>query len=646
MEYIKGYGCDFKVYRKTKSKNIISISLWKKNLGYVLNLSTGILWWINNMDLLFPNWNLRLYIDESITKLIKTDEKKQISDINLWNEILEQIKKKPNIELWIYQCPWGFEDSKCELKCFHATTFGSIVRYHPLEDSYVEYAVMFNLELLASQNLVNKVFNWLNSKKVFLIFTIYMTNYTCAGYPEVCNMLGLSQNERTLLAGLFGIDCIQYKKLVPIQHQITYKNIYNMMLGIDAKYKTSDKFRYGIDEVIITKLLKKYITDKMNTYYINVYWSASDIQYMFPENEQKYYGVLLTNNYNQNNNYNNIINNNQELSKNIQININNKIKYVFPITKIYEEMNDLLNFDHIQEIKSYIHSKSEIIMDLFENYYINFNKLYINSYNVTDLLNSKFINDGLCDMNEYKLVLQKKINIFKKIIDKYFLQNDVKYTNDEDEEMEITLSQLSDDETNVEKINEKIKMLEMTIVNINEYIKTITNMIQINTNKIMIMEKHFIDIIGKKFNYELPVIKELFKICVWLKFQEINIDDKLNYILQKNQIIDEYNHKHIYNISTYNINLNKNMLTNIQNINNIESEELIFLFRLYIILRKSICWMTDLPGFTFKTKTGVLSDLQKQQYEAVIFNSQKGGVDYYSKYLKYKTKYLQICRNN
>jgi hypothetical protein len=120
FERITDINCEFNVYRKRKVKNIISISLWKGSQGYIYNLSTSILWWARNTKNLFPNWNVRFYIDYSIY------QKKFKDDVD-WDEIIQQVKKHNNVELWLTFCSWGHDTKdKCE-KC-HIKTFMSLMR--------------------------------------------------------------------------------------------------------------------------------------------------------------------------------------------------------------------------------------------------------------------------------------------------------------------------------------------------------------------------------------------------------------------------------------------------------------------------------------------------------------------------------------
>ena len=132
MEIIKTLGCEFRVYRKTKNEKVISISLWKARPGYIFNLSNSLLWWARNGIELFPDWNIRFYMDDSVLlTYIKNDVD--------WENIIEQLKLHENIELWFFTCPWA-KDEKSSKK--HKGTFGSIIRFHALIDPEVKITVI------------------------------------------------------------------------------------------------------------------------------------------------------------------------------------------------------------------------------------------------------------------------------------------------------------------------------------------------------------------------------------------------------------------------------------------------------------------------------------------------------------------------
>lgn len=67
-EHIESFGCAFDVFRKSKRDKIISLSIWKSNLGYVFNLSTSLSEWKKIYINYYKDfgWNVRLYIDKSI----------------------------------------------------------------------------------------------------------------------------------------------------------------------------------------------------------------------------------------------------------------------------------------------------------------------------------------------------------------------------------------------------------------------------------------------------------------------------------------------------------------------------------------------------------------------------------------------------
>ena len=195
-ETIRDISCEFKVFRKRTSDHVISIAIWKKSIGYVLNLSTSILWWIQNMEVFFPNWNVRFYIDSSITtRKLKGDE-------TPWNDIISNMKKHDNVEIWLGYCPWGEDHNNTDCNKCHINTFNSLLRFHATVDKSVKIAVMKNVELLTSPKDARLIHDWVNNtdkKYYFICDPNYICKYTQEHPSELCIKSGL-QDEIMILA--------------------------------------------------------------------------------------------------------------------------------------------------------------------------------------------------------------------------------------------------------------------------------------------------------------------------------------------------------------------------------------------------------------------------------------------------------------
>lgn len=229
--------CNFKIVRKTIKQKVISMSLWKGNIKYIFNLSNTLLWWGRNSKKLFPDWNIRLYIDNNITKpLESTKDRKQDID---WFKLFEKLKEYENIELWFYNCPWGQKSGMGK----HINTFGSLVRFHAFQDKHVNVVLCKNIELLSSKKDAEIINNWVQSdKKYFTLYNI-QTGYDCDySNSKMCESVGLT--DTNMILATFGI-----KK--------NHIDIFDKIHEIRNKFfKELKDFPYGIDEIVLTKIYK------------------------------------------------------------------------------------------------------------------------------------------------------------------------------------------------------------------------------------------------------------------------------------------------------------------------------------------------------------------------------------------------------
>ena len=248
---VKDIDCSFRVFRKRATKNVITISLWKGNIGYVFNLSNTILWWGRNMETLYPGWNVRFYIDGSIFRSMK-------EDID-WHMVIDQLKKRRNVEVWLYFCEWGHHDQESSCKRCHTGTFGSLLRFHAFEDPTVNIAVSRNVEMLSSPKLARIVHHWANLpvKQYHIIYNIE-DGYSCGyGNPTMC--ADLQMTNTNVVVAWFG-----FKKTRNLPNP--YPNLFSQIRRlINVHYQTLGKFPYGIDEIVLTRFFKP-LMNHSNTY--------------------------------------------------------------------------------------------------------------------------------------------------------------------------------------------------------------------------------------------------------------------------------------------------------------------------------------------------------------------------------------------
>lgn len=230
-------GCSFEIFRHRKRDKIIAISVWKSSSNYVFNLSNTIVQWGTLADKLYPDWNVRFYIDNSIFNNIEND----IVVVD-WNDILNQLKKHKNIEIYKYFCDWGYDEEKKG----HKGTFGSLVRFHVLTDTEVSVSIIKNVELLSTPKDARLVHHFVQSDKKYL--TYFDPNYVCDyGKSPMCEIV--KKYNYGMILATFGM-----KGECPV------KNLFHKIHKLIFKYPELNKFKYGVDEIILTYFIKPKMT--------------------------------------------------------------------------------------------------------------------------------------------------------------------------------------------------------------------------------------------------------------------------------------------------------------------------------------------------------------------------------------------------
>jgi hypothetical protein len=265
-------GCEFKILRNTTNPKVLSMSLWKSNVKYIFNLSNTLIWWGDNGQRLFPDWNIRIYIDYNIRKPLETIEDRT-EDID-WDMIIQTMKTYNNIELWFYNCKWGQDKNEKHIK-----TFGSLVRFHAFQDPSVEYAVCKNIELLSSVKDARIINEWAISGKKYLTYYDIQKGYNCDyGNIAMCKALGL-ENTNMVLA-TFGMDC---------KRNIHRNDLFDKMMTMrNMNFKVLEKFPYGIEEIFLTKLYKQDMNQN-NTFIVPRSVLTELIGYFL---DNKYFSVI------------------------------------------------------------------------------------------------------------------------------------------------------------------------------------------------------------------------------------------------------------------------------------------------------------------------------------------------------------------
>lgn len=193
------------------------------------------------------------------------DKQMNFIDSYNWREVMQQLIKHKEVELWFYQCQWGYQTTQVMDPVLdrHLNTFGSLVRFHPFDDNDVDIVLVRNIESLTSHIDRKVVDRWIDSGKTFCIYAF--PEYVCLKhdvpiYNSTCQGL---DNEIMILA------TINYNKTGKnnrFENCIIYDNIIKHIRSSSNTYVKT--FAYGIDEVILTKCVKPYLLNNPDDFEI------------------------------------------------------------------------------------------------------------------------------------------------------------------------------------------------------------------------------------------------------------------------------------------------------------------------------------------------------------------------------------------
>lgn len=257
----KMINCNFIVFRDedlvkslTSSKKyiVMSGSIFKKRGSYIFNLSSSIIWWWVYGQKIYPSYNIRIYIDaDSIVKALPEEEQKY--DIE-WNDIFDRIKKEPrNIELWFFRdCTWGSD------KPNDRHSYGTILRFHPIEDTTVDISICRNIEWLGSPEDNRVLNNWINDQDSDFLYITESNNYKFRHqHPKqdriicrydtsdgqtICDKFDFDPDQHMVIAAMFGVKG-------------TWKNFFENSETF-LKNKKINGFVYGTDELLLLSAIK------------------------------------------------------------------------------------------------------------------------------------------------------------------------------------------------------------------------------------------------------------------------------------------------------------------------------------------------------------------------------------------------------
>lgn len=232
------FGC--KIQRPSKNirkkDKVISMTMFYKTAGYVPALFIALEWWSEIGYQLYPDWTIRVYIENRIYY----NPPEVVKEYDGQN-IIDQIIHKGNIEIIFWECPWGLNEDKVS----HRDTFGSIIRLHALIDGF-NCVICKNLESMSSTREKRIIDTWIRSGKVFLInqFVQEQTNYICSkdSRSDICRRFEkqISSSPMPIL-NLFG-----YQSKTPL--------ITNFEEILKMAFKSGFNYVYGVDEAYLMNI--------------------------------------------------------------------------------------------------------------------------------------------------------------------------------------------------------------------------------------------------------------------------------------------------------------------------------------------------------------------------------------------------------
>lgn len=217
---------------------------------------------------------------------------KKITNMDVdWLQIFERLIEDPQIEIWLYECPWGLNNIEISKKllsaeldnryeCVHKKTFGSMVRYHPIFDTSVDICIIRNLELLTSEIDKKHYKKWIKTNLTVFGYTFL---YNCTVYETVGKICNDRLTKEKMMLSWFNVN----KTTSWFKKNNVANNMYKCIFDVfNKKYDLSDltdksfkqhinllskylpdtffNFSYGVDEIILTICLQSQLLLNLN----------------------------------------------------------------------------------------------------------------------------------------------------------------------------------------------------------------------------------------------------------------------------------------------------------------------------------------------------------------------------------------------
>ena len=336
------------------------------------------------------------------------------------------------------------------------------------------------------------------------------------------------------------------KKVDNIENELN-----NLTINIKNQFKLyNDKLKDKVDNILISKIsddinknVNSLITEEIN-----------DIRKEINE-------IIST------------INKNFENRKNYQENLNNKLKdnlenFQSKINEITIQLNDLILKENNNEknLEKYIENTNLTLNEMNENYNEKFNEYENqlnkekNSFNTNYNILNKTLRTLYNDFSSFKNYTKNDLNIKPNISDINLMLKD-----------KVDISTINDTKTQIEKLNEKINLLNDTFhmnYNNNENKNEIENnsnifseFNSINNNNNIFNENNF-NMKNEILNIKNKIKKNFYEINKNFEVVNLNIENKLDLQNFKNFVQKQEELNKLINTNSYSIKLISNIINN------------------------------------------------------------------------------------
>lgn len=283
IKYISKYTfCGFKIKRyfiHNKTDKIISTCFFRPETDrnfkfdeYIESLNL----FINNFNVIYVDYKLRIYIDTSIFSKTYPEERKKSK------AIIKKIVNTKNVQLAIFKHKSFFNNDKTQKNIFyHPKLFGTISRFIPLfDDSDSSLVCVRDIDYFISMYDYNPVKKYLDNDDP-------IKNYDCIVYYSLSKISShvavpydtIPTKDTTLPYA--GITSFRRKVPSHILETIIADSINFAQPLKDAYFKINDirkqqgkkenyLFDYGYDEIILHEYVQPYVTKHFNVKYIKL----------------------------------------------------------------------------------------------------------------------------------------------------------------------------------------------------------------------------------------------------------------------------------------------------------------------------------------------------------------------------------------